>query len=217
MSIISGFIAGSAKGITQASSMLLKDTLEKERREADFLRQEQLSKKQQTFQTSERLAGEEFKSGETTKLIESREKIAAAKTPKPQLIKYTDSKGYEQEGILQKNKNGTFTIVRPDTGEAMESEITREELKNKAAQMNVANTDRWLPWDEFDPKDPEVRAAVVKEREGGKGIIGSQIETEKPAASTMTKTAPQTALDYVKSNPDALPDFIKKYGYDPTK
>lgn len=29
--------------------------------------------------------------------------------------------------------------------------------------------------------------------------------------------APKSALDFLSKNPSALPDFIKKYGYDPTK
>ena len=216
MSIIRGFIGGAAKGTADASRMLLQNQLDKERREADFLRQEQLQKGRQEFTTSERKAGEVVTRELQTEKIEAQKEIAAGKTPKPQLIKYTDNKGNEQEGILQKNEDGSFNIVKPGTGDVVEQEITREDLKNKAAQMNVAEGrgDDWIPWNEFGVKDPEVRAAIVKERGEGKGIVGSKITTPPPKQEGK---APQRALDYVKSNPEALPDFIKKYGYDPTK
>lgn len=123
-----------------------------------------------------------------------RANIAAnSKTEKnPQLIKYTDSKGMEQEGVLQKNKDGSFTIVKPDNGEVMIEEISAEELKNMAAKMNAdqGRGDDWVPFNELTYKSDEVRAAVVKEKEGGivNNAKNNAKKDPKPEAKTDGKT-----------------------------
>jgi hypothetical protein len=66
----------------------------------------------------------------------------------------------------------------------MEEDITDEELKNKAAQMNVSEGrgDDWIPFNEYLKGDEAVRAAVVAERQKTKGgIVGSETTPAKQA------------------------------------
>jgi len=111
----------------------------------------------------------------------------------PQLIKYTDSKGYEQEGVLVELNNGKYRIENPETGEVMEKEITSEQLKNRQAIM-----DDGKPWYAGSTSKKEARADIVKERDAKAaakpGSVNSAIE--KPAAAAppaQVPTAPAAA------------------------
>lgn len=207
--IIAGFLGGGANAMADVGKMLLSNQLIKERDEANFLRDSELRKtlaeEDRDFRATEAekgrtaadtRAGEERKSrekiaadriksaeSEGEKDRASRERIAAMKPGKnPQLIKYTDNKGYEQEGVLKDNGDGTYTIVKPDTGQVMETELTSAELKDMAAQMNVdeGKSDDWIPWNEYSPKDPEVRAAAraKKDKAQSQGIVGEVMQGE---------------------------------------
>lgn len=190
MGIVSGFLGGTGKGMADAGKMMFMDKLAKERDEVGFMRDSEYKTGEreagQEFKVGEREAGQEFKAEESKLERESRMALQKAKPgPKPQLIKYTLPDGREMEGILQKTAGGKFTIVRPDTGAIMEEEISKEELKNMAAQMNVAG-DRggdWIPFNEYMKSDPEVRAAVIAKKEGGKGIVGKAAGTKTAAAA----------------------------------
>jgi hypothetical protein len=202
--IISGFLKGAGYGAAQAGEMLLRDKLAKERQEASDLRnaalRESTQKADHAFRTSERMEGQEFSTEteatrtenratetalavtDASKLQEQKDKAAMErqkyvtdnKTVNPQLIKYTTEKGLEQQGVLLDLGNGNYRIVHPQNGDVIEDKITKEELKNKAAQMNTeGNTEHnWVPWDEHGWGDSEVRDAVAKDKK--KGVVASE-------------------------------------------
>jgi len=73
--IISGFMGGAANGAAKVSEIMLKDQIDKERRDSDSLRDFEMQDKQQAFKTSERIASQEFESGETAKKDASNFKV----------------------------------------------------------------------------------------------------------------------------------------------
>ncbi len=160
MGIIAGFLGGAAAGAADAGRIMLIDKLQKERAEADALRESELrtslQSDQQSYLTGERKAEQTFKAGENQKDRASAETIAGMKTTEknPQLIKYTDNQGYEQQGVLKQNDNGTYRIVKPDNGETIEDNLTSEDLQNAAAQINTeeGRGSDWIPFNEISPK-----------------------------------------------------------------
>jgi len=171
--IIRGFIGGAGKAMSDVGKMMLGEKLQSERDEANALRDAELRRtlkaEDREFATSEREAGQKFAAGESAKReagAKERALIGAGKTRNPQLIKYTDSKGFEQQGVLKDMGGGKYSIVKPDTGEPVEENISTEELKNMAAKMTTESGkgEDWIPWNEYGYKDPEVRAAVAAEK-----------------------------------------------------
>jgi len=233
MGLISGFIGGAGKGMADAGKMMFGKQLQDERDEANYLRDRELNKTKQTFTAGEKQKDREATTAEKQKDRTSTEsekqkdrdasmertkyKADNKKAAKPQLIKYTDSKGMEQEGILHTNADGTYTIVKPGTQEIIEEKISKEELKNKAAQMNVAEGkgEDWIPFNKYKPKHDAVRAGVIKDREAKKsgGIIGG--EMNKTQNQEVNKTQNQEMKMVGKkqmTKADFIAAMVEKYG-----
>jgi len=78
--IISGFLDGAGKAAAESGRMMLADQIAKEREEANFLRDKELKNSNNTFLTSERVAGQKFDASQTDKKIKSAEAISKNKT-----------------------------------------------------------------------------------------------------------------------------------------
>ena len=128
-------------------------------------------------------------------------------------------------------------------GERLENaEVTSKHRKD--AKKATDKKASWFSTDETDFSETggdrntwrkgEAQRLANEERGGGKtGIVNSAADInrsvpkttmpapKKAAPKAITAApkgqAPKAALDYLKNNPKALPQFIKKYGYDPTK
>jgi hypothetical protein len=82
--IIRGFVAGAGKGMADVSQMLLADKLNKERDEANYLRDREMNKDKQVYGTAEREAGQKFSAGQREaeqkhQSSETKKKLAADK------------------------------------------------------------------------------------------------------------------------------------------
>ena len=227
MGLISGFLGAAGKATADAGRMLFTDKIAREREEANFLRDSALkgsmATEEREFKTSERESGQEFKSSEAGKrdvaaMERTRASARAKSKQRPQKIKYTDSKGFEQEGILHELGDGKYKIVKPETDEVISEKITSAELKDMAAVMNVAEGkgSDWIPWNEYGKRDPEVRAAVIKKREAKKGggiidgAMGKPDMPETPKPSKEVKTIGKKQM----SKQEYIDAMVAKYGED---
>ena len=217
--IIAGFLGGAGQGAAKYGELMLRDKLEEERQEADFLRTKEL--KGMEFKHDDEQA--ETKYGRDKELkemeIKSAEKIAGMKGKKknPQLIKRTDSKGNEQEYILRVDDEGNPAVIDPVTGERLSAKeqenlrITKEELKNAAAQINSEEgyDNDYIPFNEVSPSDDRARARALKNREN-QGIV-SKAKTGQPVpAAPKPKTNPKFKEgDVVRSKKDGKLYVIK--------
>lgn len=199
----------------QAGSQTHAETLQKDR----FGHTETLQEKRIEAEKgrTESIIGSRESEGEANRKATSTEKeldrqsalkiagIRSAKNSRPQLIKYTDNKGNEQEGVLHTNTDGTYTIVKPQSDQILEREITSKELKDMAAQLNVSEnrTDDWIPWNEYNKNDPEVRVAVQDQHKkeakgGGGGIVNNQATmTEAQSGEKSVNGKPMTKEAFV--------------------
>jgi hypothetical protein len=129
--------------------------------------------------------------------------------------------GFEEVGKIVTDKKGKPRWL--PKGEKMDEPITGKDLKAKAAAMSKeeGTDDDWIPFNERGRKDPEVRAALEKERSSKKtgGLVGGAMGGIKPTVKPQTekKAAPQKAVDAVMADPKLIPQFVEHYGYDPTK
>lgn len=221
--IIRGFLGGGAKGAAQVGLMYLQEDIRRERGEADALRNSAITEGKQQFQTEEREAGQIFKAEESVKERKSREDIAAARgEKKPTYKTLTDE--YGEDKLVQVNPDGSYTEIKEAGAmpEMKDVEPTTGDIQ--AAIKKYDETASWTKSDEsqfgmseakFKKKYAQELAFERKKKEASPakgGLIAGQMG--RPAVS---KKAPQRALDYLKANPDKLPEFMEKFGYDPTK
>lgn len=150
---------------------------------------------ERSYRTSERLEGQDFTSEEAdesrkhstaesdlerksreseseadrkNRLKVARISASSKQERAPQKIKYTDEKGFEQEGVLKEKEDGGYIIVKPDNGEPVTNPgFTRTQRKEMADILNVeeGTVDDYIPFNELDPDDPRVTAALAKQRD----------------------------------------------------
>lgn len=133
-------------------------------------------------------------------------------------------------GRLTSGGTGGEKVWLPEGEQTENAPITGEH--RKAAEKATSEKAGWMSTDETDfPETGGDRGAwrkkeaqrLANEQRGGakSGIVNSAVDIDRSTPQTTMpapkESAPKAALDWLKRNPDKLPQFIEKYGYDPTK